>query len=123
MSRFCPEAYEALLKNAKSLNHDDLETIQGATEDCLKYVQTVCLGENYLNTVEEAPRDAVAEYDEKRHAAHDIAISSVAVLNRLASMRGIAPVFSGNIADRHQVADFCIELAESLFKDRRQILC
>lgn len=122
MSRFCYEAYEALLKNAKSLNHDDLETIQGATEDCLKYVQTVCHGENYLNTVEEVSRDAISEYDEKRHTAHEIAISSVNVLNRLAVMRGIAMVFTGNIEDRHQVADFCIELANSLFKDRRRVL-
>ena len=122
MSWFCYESYKALLKNAKSPNRNDLEIIQGATEDCLKYVQTVCHGENYLNIVDEASRDAIVEYDEKRHAAHEIAISSVTVLNRLASIRGIALVFTGSIADRNQVADFCIELAESLFKNRRHIL-
>ena len=122
MSYFCNEAYEALLKNARTINHDDLETIRDATADCLKYVETVCFGENCLNTVEEAHRDAVAEYDEKRHAAHEIAISSVAVLNRLAVLRDIMPVFTGSIADRHQIADFCIEIADSLFKERRCIL-
>ena len=122
MGYFCNEAYEALLKNARTINHDDLETIRDATADCLKYVQTVCCGENCLNTVEEAHRDAVAEYDEKRHTAHEIAISSVVVLNRLAVLRDIMPVFTGNIADRHQIADFCIEIADLLFKERRRVL-
>ena len=93
-----------------------------ATKDCLRYVQTVCNGENLLNTADETDRDMVGEYDAIRHNAHEDAITSAAVLNRLADRQGIAPLYTGDITDRHQVADFCLEMTAWLFQNRRRVL-
>ena len=122
MSYFCQDSYHLLLQNAKAVNHDYLEIIREAGQDCLQYVQTVCQGENLLNTVDGYDREMVGDYDQKRHSAHEKAIGSVTLLNRIASSQGIDPVFTGDAADRHQVADFCIELTEWLFRDRRRVL-
>lgn len=101
---------------------DDLEVIRDAVGDCLNYVRTVCEGENLLNTLAEADRATVGDYDSKRHNAHENAISSVSMLNRLAQRYGVSAVFLGDIADRHQVADFCLEAVEWLFNNRRRVL-
>ena len=93
-----------------------------ATKDCLRYVQTVCNGGNLLNTADETDRDMVGEYDAIRHNAHEDAITSAAVLNRLADRQGIAPLYTGDITDRHQVADFCLEMTAWLFQNRRRVL-
>ena len=116
---FICEAYEKLLRTAEK---EDLEVICDATKDCLRYVQTVCNGENLLNTADETDRDMVGEYDAIRHNAHEDAITSAAVLNRLADRQGIAPLYTGDITDRHQVADFCLEMTAWLFQNRRRVL-
>ena len=118
MKYFCHESYERLLQSAKSADPENREIIRDATQDCLQYVQTVCQGENLLNTAEEYDRETVSDYDRRRHNAHENAISSVSLLNRLSA----DPVFTGDIADRHQIADFCLELAGWLFRERRRVL-
>ena len=122
MSYFNHDAYEALLKKTRAAEKDDLEIIRDATEDCLYYVQTVCDGENRLNTADEPARSVIEDYDTKRHNAHENAISSVTLLNRIADQYGIALPFTGDIADRHQAADFCLELTAWLFRERRKVL-
>lgn len=122
MSYFNRKAYEMLLQKARIAGEDDLEIIRDATEDCLHYVQVVCDGENQLNTVVEADRSMVGNYDERRHNAHEDAITSVALLNRFAVQRGLVQIFSGDTAERHQVAEFCAEIADWLFQSRRRVL-
>ena len=97
MPYFNHDAYETLLKKARTVEKDDLEIIRDATEDCLCYVQTVCDGENRLNTADEPDRNVIEDYDTKRHNAHENAISSVTLLNRLADQYGIALQFTGDI--------------------------
>ena len=48
MLYFNKEAYEALLRKTRAAGKDDPEIIRDATENCLRYVQTVCDGENCL---------------------------------------------------------------------------
>ena len=122
MPYFNHEAYEALLRKTRAAGEDDPEIIRDATEDCLRYVQTVCDGENQLNTVIQPDRSMVENYDERRHNAHENAITSVALLNRFAVQQGLARIFSGDIAERHQVADFCLEMTAWLFQNRRKVL-
>ena len=64
----------------------------------------------------------VSDYDAKRHNAHENAIVAASVLNRMARRYGTEPVFTGDAADRHQVADFCLEIAGWLFVNRRRVL-
>lgn len=122
MPYFSREAYDALIKKTRAVEKDDLEIIRDATEDCLRYVQIVCDGETCLNTADEPDRSVIEDYDKNRHNAHEKAISSVAVLNRLADLYDTALPFTGDITDRHQVADFCLEITTWLFLDRRKVL-
>ena len=122
MSYFCHETYKALLQKVRAANPEDLETIREAAEYCLQYVYTVCRGENRLNTLAENDREIINDYDQTRHHAHENAILYTNILNRLAAQHGIAPVYTGDTANRHQVADFCLELADWLFRERRRIL-
>ena len=123
MAYFNTEAYESLLVKARvSETKEDQGVLADAAADCLAYVQAVCEGENTLNTAREADRNTVGEYDAKRHTAHDNAIIAVSVMNRLAGFRGTGPVFTGDAADRHQVADFCLEMVTWLFVNRRRVL-
>ncbi len=122
MAYFNPEAFEMLLMRARSTGPEDLELLRDATKDCLHYVQTVCDGENLLNTADEPDRSMAGDYDAKRHSAHENAITSAALLNRFALQQGCAPAFTGDTAERHQVADFCIEMTDWLFRNRRRVL-
>lgn len=121
---FNQESYTILLQKARTVQKEegDPEIIRDAVKDCLKYVLTVCEGENRLNTSVDSDRSMIGDYDSRRHNAHENAISSVAVLNRMAEQYAASAVFTGNIQDRHQVAAFCLELADWLFLNRRKVL-
>ena len=121
MAFFNPEAYELLLQRVRATQmKDDLEIVRDTSNDCLKYVWTVCEGENRLNTADRPAQIMVGDYDSKRHNAHENAISSVAVMNRLVGQYAITAAFTGDLKDRHQVADFCLELVNWLFQNRRK---
>lgn len=119
---FDPDAYEFLLKKVKSDKPDDLEILRDLVNDCLVYVRTVCEWENKLNTIAELGPELTVDYDAKRHSAHETAISSISVLNRMAEQNGIPVVFLGDISERHQAAAFCLEIADWLFVNRRMVL-
>ena len=120
------EAYEALMQKARAVStgkeDDDLGILGDATRDAIEYVCVVCNGENTLNTAGDADAALRGSYDARRHNAHEKAISSVKIINRLAEIHGVGTVFTGDTADRHQVADFCIEIAGWLFTNRRRVL-
>ena len=75
-----------------------------------------------MNTADEPDRSVIEDYDTKRHNAHENAILSVTLLNRLADQYDTVLPFTGDITDRHQVADFCLEITAWLFLDRRKVL-
>ena len=123
MAFFNPEAYELLLERVRATQmKDDLEIVRDTSNDCLKYAWTVCEGGNRLNTADRPDQIMIGDYDSKRHNTHENAISSVAVMNRLAGQYSITAVFTGDLKDRHQVADFCLELFAWLFQNRRKVL-
>lgn len=91
------------------------------------YVSTVIKGETRLllqgsDLDGQEYRDAITQYDGDRHSAHEKAISDVKLLNRLSSRNGLSLVFTGDDTQRHQLADFCLELDQYLFRNRRMRL-
>jgi len=120
MGFFSQAVYEELLRRAKA--KDDTGVIKDACKDFIQYVYEVSDGENDLNTAVDADRSKISNYDSKRHTAHENAISSASMLNRLASEYGLDPVYTGDISQRHQVADFCLEFVCFLFTGRRRVL-
>lgn len=106
---------------------DDLDTVEKAMQSFHNYVNTVVGGEMKLliqgSSLEgQEYRDAIAQYDGNRHSAHEKAIGNAKLVNRLAAREGLPPIFTGDENQRHQVADFCLELDWYLFQNRRMKL-
>ena len=74
------------------------------------------------NTDGEQYREMVSQYVQHRHGCHEAAIINVMLLNRLAAMYSVEPVFTGDCNQRHQVADFCLEITAYFFRNRRMKL-
>lgn len=106
---------------------EDLEILGDAIQSFHAYVDTVVRGETTLllrgNRLQGAEyREMVSGYDGNRHGCHEAAIISVRVVNRLASAYGLPPVFTGDDTQRRQAAEFCLELDQYLFRNRRMKL-
>ena len=106
---------------------DDLDILNDAISSFHAYVDTVIRGETKLlihgNSLQgQEYRDAVTQYDQDRHGCHETVIINARILNRLALKHGLQPVYKGDDTQRHQVADFCLELDSYLFRNRRMKL-
>ena len=106
---------------------DDLKDIQRIMENCHKYVDTVVKKEAELmiegsSLQGEEYQEKITQYDKDRHGKHEDAIIGAKVINRIASRCGVDPVFTGDETQRHQVAEFCLELDQYLFRNRRMKL-
>ena len=111
---------------------EDLESVRDALHSCIEYVACVAEGEialDFLHTGTEEYRDSVSSYDAARHGKHEKAIAGVSLLNRLSEWyrkekepEADPAIFMGDKGDRHQVAEFCLEVVTKLFEDRRRIL-
>ena len=119
-------ALKALIRSigAGTNAQDDLDLVKGLMESFHSYVHAVVEGETDLlikgSSLEgQEYRDAVSRYDQNRHASHENAIINVRVLNRLASEYNLSPVFTGDDTQRRQIAEFCLELDQYLFRNRR----
>ena len=60
-------------------------------------------------------RDLVSDIDRKRHNAHECAIDSANMLNRMCAKHGLEPFFAGDTKDRHAVADFVGDYVNELY--------
>ena len=106
---------------------EDLDTVEKALLAFHNYINTVVDGEMKLliqgNSLEgQEYLDAITQYDGDRHSAHEKAIGDAKLVNRLAAQEGLPPIFTGDDTQRHQVADFCLELEAYLFRNRRMKL-
>lgn len=116
----------SLTELIRKTSSEDKEVLKDSLISCVKYVDTVASGEiKLLHTTEEQIhryQDMVSQYDSSRHCHHEDAIVSTKIMNRLCASYNIAPIFSGDITQRHQIAVFCIEIVFFLFSNRRQRL-
>lgn len=116
------ERFELLVKAAGN-DEDILTLIEDSMNTLSSYVNAVYAMEVQIQTLrfrlEGAEyRDAVMELDKRRRSAHEAAIASCSVLNRVASIIGAEAMYTGNLDDRYEVADFCIAIVEELFRGR-----
>ena len=124
-------ALKALIRRLSTSNdpyaREDLDTVEKAMEAFHNYINTVVDGEMKLlmqgSSLEgQEYRDVVISYDGDRHSAHEKAIGDAKLVNRLAAREGLPPIFTGDETQRHQIADFCLELDQYLFQNRRMKL-
>ena len=125
------EAYEQLIAKmaaaAKAGDSDaelDLDAFEKAMASFHEYVSAVGMSEAQIRMAQArldgaALRDAVAESDAMRHTHHEAAIANAAMLNRMAAAYGVGPIFLGDTAKRLEVAAFCMEVTDELFRRRK----
>lgn len=87
------------------------------------FVRSPCTGEQQIRLAAvrfegEEYRDMVSQYDRRRHDQHEEAIINVRLVNRLAQLYGVSPLFTGNDQERLQVADFCLDVVIQIFQNR-----
>jgi hypothetical protein len=102
---------------------EDLETLDSAMTSFRKYVDQVDMGEQQIRLAAvrfegDAYREMISRYDRQRHDHHETAIANVRLVNRLASMYGVPPLFVGNDQNRYEVADYCLNVVCDLFNNR-----
>lgn len=122
------QAYQGLIKKiGEEPNEADRNDLYSMLEDAMKsairYVDAVdCMEISLPRLMGESTgadlRFQISMLDKQRRAAHESAIASVAIVNRLTASFDLPPIYTGPADDRYQVADYCVEVLSVLFKNR-----
>lgn len=122
------DQYDKMIKNltaaAKTGDADaemDIQDIKRVMDSFCNYVNTVDMTEMrihiaYARMEGTELRDAITLYDTSRRNAHEAAIASANAINRYARFYDAGKIFTGDVEDRYQVADFCLEVTVKLFQ-------
>ena len=102
---------------------DDLEALDDAMTSFREYVNKVDIGEQQIMLAAvrfegDEYREMVSRYDRNRHDQHETAIVNVRLVNRLAELYGVEPLFTGDDKDRLAVADFALDVVIQIFQNR-----
>lgn len=104
-----------------------------AVEDLLLLKRTVYSFVHYVYSVDEEQietrfarlvlkgdelEDIVSRFDLTRHNAHESAIVSANILNRMAVIYNVGSIFTGDPSNRREVGHFCGELSNWFFVNR-----
>lgn len=126
---FDEAAYNALFEAIRTSSDPDagmdLDALNSAMESFCDYVDGVdntelAIKMAYARLEGEELRESVQRYDGLRRQRHEAAIGNVRLVNRLAKMYGVKPLFVGDEQDRLQIADFTLEVVNYLFKNRKK---
>ena len=118
---FNSSAFQLLSDKTKTT--EDFEILEDVVKSCTNYVSDVDIGETQIRrfyaTLEgEELREKVQAVDRRRRAHHEEAISNCKLINKLAEIYKVSPVFTGDSENRLQVADFCLDVTVAIFESR-----
>lgn len=117
--------YDAFnMLSAKVADTDDYEVIEDLVKCCTDYVKDVDVGEAQIKRIYatldgDELRETVMHIDNRRRNYHEAAIASCKMINRFAEMNGVNNIFKGDVSNRYEVADFCLEITSTLYQNRR----
>ena len=127
MSFFNHDAYIELAEKIKASGSpdaaEDLEALDDAMTSFREYVVKVDMGEQQIRLAAvrfegDEYREMLTRYDRTRHDAHEAAIANVRLVNRLAELYSVGPLFTGNDQNRLEVADFALDVVVQIFQNR-----
>ena len=101
---------------------DALEYIEKDMNSFATYVQSVYTMEtrmvmaqaHYSHDVEKIA-EIRYNLDNQRRNAHELAITSIKRLCRFATIKGVEPLYDGDLEDRYEIADFCRRIVLHFF--------
>ena len=114
--------YVELLEYFKT-DHDVLDIIKTDITHLQEYVQAVYSMETLIPIYRvrydgDDLRYHIEKLDNARRDKHNLAIMSVKRLNRFADLADLPHLFDGNVDDRYEVADFCMNTVNTVFSAR-----
>lgn len=127
MHFFNHDAYTELAEKIKASGSpdaaEDLEALNDAMNSFAKYVSVVDGGEIQIKLAAvrfegDEYREMISLYDRNRHNQHEEAIANARLVNRLAEMYCVGPLFTGNDQNRLEVADFALDVVVQIFQNR-----
>lgn len=101
-------------------DHDEYNDLVDGIKSFIEYPKAVMQHEKTLelrrNQMDSSELiQIIQDADQNRRIVHNNAIVNCAIMNRLAEIYNVGKVFTGDIACRYQVGDFCEEVAELFF--------
>ena len=116
--------FQVISSSKDEFAKEDLEAVDDALTQCRNYVNVVDTTEQQIMLASvrfegEEYREMITQYDRQRRSAHEAAIGSANLLNRLSNLYGCAKIYNGG-KDRLEVADFCLEVVIDLFHYRKR---
>lgn len=103
---------------------DDLDVVTYAFDSFFDYVKNVDMSESriksaYIRYENKELVDTIMAIDRSRRIFHEAAIAQTNLINRVAKLYSVDKIFTGNIEDRLQVADFCLDVTVKVFQNRK----
>ena len=98
----------------------DMQSFFSSAVSLIDSVMVICRSEIALNTL-----DSITEEQEQKNfsvqsTAFTLASESAETLNRLAEEYCTEPIFTGDLSSQSNVLYFCLEVVNSIFKNRRR---
>ena len=125
---FNRESLEKLIQVAKG-DDELIEFIQGCLKSFCEYhhviydMETNLMLYNSKDMEREEWQSFYSKMDGDRRIKHNMVISSVRMLNRLAEKEGIPPLYDGTISEerpyRREIANAVLAYIETIIKERR----
>lgn len=119
------EKYNNLIK-ACGEDTEMVEFIAGRVKKCLDYVNSVIIEAidvpRFRLQYSDEPKllqYEIMELDKMRRECHESAILACKRLNIISEQFGLPPFYPGDINDRYQVADFCIEVVRTFYDSNK----
>ena len=118
-------AYQSLIDEIQK-DEDKVElmdVLHDSMKTCCDYVSSVDAMELAMPrlTVNYEGADfceRVEQYDRARRIAHEAARASVSCFNRMAFTFGTASLYLGEMDDRYQIVDLCVDVVSIVFANR-----
>ena len=121
--------YQSLERLIQTFKDDPelLQAIQDALDSFEKYHAAIYSMETrkkiLIHTADtQNYQEEISAMDRKRTSCHNAVLANVSMLNRMAAMAGLPPVYEGVISEdqpyRRQVADAVLEYVHKIIQDR-----
>lgn len=112
------EQIEGLIMATKN-EKDDLDMVHSSVSTVVSYIKAVSRMEREIPFIrakafsQKELVEGIEKLDRDRRIAHNAAISSVKILNRLCTMYSLPEIYLGSVEDRQEVASFAKELHDA----------
>lgn len=121
-SYFDYNGFQKLIDETKN-NPEDQEILVDVVKSCNNYVTAVDAMEVRIKVAQfrfdtAEFQEIVKDLDNQRRRHHEDAIACTNMLNRIAALYKVSPIFTGDISNRYEVADFCLEVTKVIFENR-----